>query len=56
MIRNESRVKWNNPKKGVMPTPLLHVCVVAKEKGAFGLPLTTVANFTFMNKKRINEQ
>ena len=29
-------------------TPFLHLCVlVAIEKGAFGSPSTTVANFTF---------
>ena len=37
IIRYRSRVKWSNPWKGV----------VANEKGAFGSPLTTVANFTF---------
>ena len=38
-------VKWSNPGKGV--APFLHLSVVAIEKGAFGLPSTTVANFTF---------
>ena len=38
IIRYVSRVKWSNPKKGV----------VAIEKGAFGSPSTTVANFTFL--------
>ena len=35
-----SRVKWSNPGKGV----------VAIEKGAFGLPSTTVGNFTLLIK------
>ena len=42
-IRYGSRVKWNNPGKGVVPS--LHLSVVATEKGAFGSPSTTVANF-----------
>ena len=40
IIRYGSRVKWSNPG-------LLHLGVVAIKKGAFGLPLTTVINFTF---------
>ena len=35
-------VKWSKPGKGVGPP--LHLSVVAIEKGAFWLPLTTVAN------------
>ena len=42
IIRYESRVKWSNPGKGV--APFLHLGVVAIEKGAFGSPLTKVAN------------
>ena len=44
IIRYRSRVKWSNPKKGVMP--FLHLGVVAIEKRAFGLPLTTVGQLT----------
>ena len=40
-----SRVKCNNPGKGI--APFLHLGEVAIEKGAFWLPSTTVANFTF---------
>ena len=29
--------------------PLLHLCVVSIEKGAFESPSTTVANSTYMN-------
>ena len=39
-------VKWSNPEKGVAPS--LHLGIVAIEKGAFGSPSTTVANFTFL--------
>ena len=39
------KVKWKNPGKGVVPP--LHLGVVGIEKGAFGSPSTTVANFTF---------
>ena len=46
IIRYFSRVKWSNPGKGVVPS--LTPRVVAIEKGAFGSPLTTVANFTFL--------
>ena len=44
IIRYGSRVKSANPRKVV--TPSLHFGVVAIEKGAFGSPSTTVANFT----------
>ena len=44
-IRYVSRVKWSNPGKGC---PSLHLGVVAMEKGAFGSPSTTVANFTYI--------
>ena len=44
IIRYVSSVKWNNPGKGVAPP--LHLGVVATEKGAFGSPSTSVANFT----------
>ena len=40
-----SRVKWSNPRKGVVPSPTPGV--VAIEKGAFGLLSTSVTNFTF---------
>ncbi len=46
IIRYVSRVMWGNPGKGVALS--LHLGVVAIEKGAFGLPLTMVANFTFL--------
>ena len=36
-------VKWSNPGNGVAVSPTV---VVAFEKGAFGSPSTTVANFT----------
>ena len=45
IIRYRSRVKWSNPGNGVVPS--LNLGVVANEKGAFGSPLTTVANFTY---------
>ena len=38
--------KWSNPGNGVALS-LLHLCVVAIEKGAFGSPSTKVANFTY---------
>ena len=38
------KIKWNNPGKGVASP--LYLGVVAIEKGAFGSPSTTVANFT----------
>ena len=44
IIRYGLRVKWSNPGNGVAPP--IHLIVVAIEKGAFGSPLTTVANFT----------
>ena len=44
-IRYVSRVKWNNPRKGVVLS--LHLSVVAIKKGAFWSPLTKVANFSF---------
>ena len=50
-IRYLPRVKWSNPGKGVVP--LLHLGVVAIEKGAFWLPSTTVANFTFYFPKEM---
>ena len=45
-IRYVSRIEWSNPGKGVVPS--LHLGEVAIEKGAFGSPLTTVANFTYV--------
>ena len=36
----QTKGKWSNPEKGVVPT--LHLSVVAIEKGAFELPSTTV--------------
>ena len=39
-----SRVKWSNPGKGVAPSPTPR-CI---EKGSFGLPSTTVANFIYI--------
>ena len=45
IIRYGSRVKWSNPGKELRPP--IHHDVVAIEKGAFGSPLTMVANFTF---------
>ena len=46
-----SRVKRNNPGKGVAP---LHLSVVAIEKGAFWSPSTMVPNFTYLVKWNIN--
>ena len=40
-----SRVKWSNPEKGLHPPQYLGV--VATQKGVFGSPSTTVANFFF---------
>ena len=37
-----SRVKWSSPERGVL------LGVVTIKKGAFGLPLTTVAGFTYV--------
>ena len=39
------RQRSSNPGKGVVPS--LHFSVIANEKGAFGLPSTSVTNFTF---------
>ena len=44
------KIKWSNPEKGVCP--LLHLGVVAIEKGAFGSPSTKVTNFTYINRKK----
>ena len=41
ITRYGSRVKWSNS------APSLHIGVEAIEKGAFGSPSTTVANFTY---------
>ena len=46
IIRYVSSVKWSNPGKGV--APFQHFGVVAIEKGALGLPSTTVDNLTFI--------
>ena len=46
IIRHVSRVKWNNPRKGVALSPTLGA--VAIGKGAFGSPSTTIANFTYI--------
>ena len=54
IIRYGLRVKWSNPGKGVAPS--LHLSVVANEKGAFGLPSTTVANFTYLHNHLCNFQ
>ena len=43
IIRQWSRVKWSNPRKGEAPS--LHLGVVAIEKGAFESLSTIVANF-----------
>ena len=40
-----SRVKWNNPGKGVAPSPLPRC--ISFWKGDSGSPATTVTNFTF---------
>ena len=45
IIRYRSRVKWSNPGKGVAPSPTPQGS--SYRKGAFGSPLTMVANFTF---------
>ena len=45
IIKYESRVKRNNPGKGVrLP---LHLSVIANEKGAFESPSTKVTNFIY---------
>ena len=41
----------NNPEKRVAPS--LHLGVVAIEKGAFGSPLTTVVNFTYLQLSEV---
>ena len=41
-VRMKGKVEQPRGKSGA-----LHLGVVAMEKGAFGLPLTTVTNFTF---------
>ena len=47
------RLKWTNPGKG--EAFLLHLGVIALEKGAFGKSSTTVTNFTYyMQMKKIN--
>ena len=51
ITRYISRVKWNNPRKGVMPFPTLRI--VAIEKGVSGSPSTTVANFTYLYVKNM---
>ena len=40
IIRDESRVKWVNPGKGIPPT--IYLGIVAIEKGAFGSPSTAL--------------
>ena len=50
IIRYVSRVKWSNPGKRVAPSP------TPREKGAFGSPLTTVANFTIDTCQRTLSQ
>ena len=47
IIRYGSRVKWSNLGNGVVLS-LLHLSVVAVEKGAFGSPSTMVTNFTLL--------
>ena len=42
ILRYRSRIKWNNPRNEVMPSP-----VVAIEKETSGLPSTVVTNFTY---------
>ena len=53
-VRIKGKVEQSRERSS---TPTLHLDVVAIEKGAFGSPLTTVANFTFYlikYKKLIN--
>ena len=50
IIRYGSRIKWRNPRKGVVPFPTSRCC--SYWKGAFGSPLTTVANFTLYYLKK----
>ena len=45
VIRFRSRVEWSNPGKEVSLSPTHWCC--SYRKRAFGLPLTTVANFTY---------
>ena len=45
IVRYSSRVKWSNPGNELAPS--LHLGVVSIETRAFGLPWTTVANFTY---------
>ena len=44
IIRYGSRVKLDNPGKGVAPP--LHVCVIAVKTGGFSSSSTMIANFT----------
>ena len=46
IIKYRTRVKWSNPGKGVATSPTSQCSGI--EKRAFGLPLTTVANFTYL--------
>ena len=53
-------VHWLTPTFGVwlfdhLKRPPLHFGVVAIEKGAFGLPSTMVANFTYLNSMQTND-
>ena len=43
--------KVEQSREGVAPS--LHIGVVAIEKGAFGLPSTMVANFTYFYKSKL---
>ena len=43
-VRIKGKVEHSREKSSTLP---LHLCVVAIEKGAFGSPSTTVANFTY---------
>ena len=52
IIRYGSRVKWNNPGKGVAAS--LHLGVVAIEEGAFGLPLTKGRQLIYLYTYGIN--
>ena len=49
IIRFVSRIKWSNPRKGVTLFPT----IVGIEKETFGLPLTTVVNFTYFTILRL---
>ena len=46
IIKDESRVKWSNPGKGVVPSPTTWCS--SYQKGAFRSPSTTVTNFTHL--------